>query len=133
MISKYKIYVFVFLFFALNLCGVCIAMTKKTIMIDLDGVLDNYTVYTDEIPSVRKGAKDFVKTLSKDYELVLFTTRSSMKATKWLEDNKIDKYFKDVTNVKYPAYIYIDDRAIKFEGDYNKTLEEIENFRVHWK
>ena len=47
--------------------------------------------------------------------------------------NNIDKYFKDVTNVKYPAYIYLDDRAIKFEGDYNKTLEEIENFTVHWK
>ena len=106
---------------------------KKTIMIDLDGVLDNYTKYTDEIPEIRKGAKDFVKKLSKDYELILFTTRPSKQAVEWLQNNKIDKYFTNVTSVKYPAYIYIDDRAIKFEGNYNKTLEEIEKFKVNWK
>ena len=50
---------------------------KKTIMIDLDGVLDNYEKYTDEIPSIRKGAKEFVEELSNKYELVLFTTRNS--------------------------------------------------------
>ena len=55
---------------------------KKTIMIDLDGVLDNYSTYTDEIPEIRKGAKDFVKKLSKNYELILFTTREPMKAFK---------------------------------------------------
>ena len=106
---------------------------KKTIMIDLDGVLDNYTHYIDEIPEIRKGAKDFVKKLSKDYELILFTTRPSKQAVEWLQENKIDTYFKDVTNVKSPAYVYIDDRAVKFEGDYNKTLDEIAKFKVHWK
>ena len=106
---------------------------KRTIMIDLDGVLDNYTKYTDEIPEIRKGAKDFIKQLSKDYKLILFTTRSPMKATKWLQDNKIDRYFIDVTNIKSPAYIYLDDRTIKFEGDYNKALNDINNFRVYWQ
>ena len=106
---------------------------KKTIMIDLDGVLDNYTVYTKEIPSMRVGAKEFVEELSKNYELILFTTRSSKQAVEWLQANKIDKYFKDVTNVKKPAYIYIDDRALKFNGNYNKMLEEIENYNVHWE
>ena len=106
---------------------------KHTIMIDLDGVLDNYTSYTEEIPSIKKGAKDFIKKLSKDYELILFTTRPSKQAVEWLQDNNIDKYFKDVTNVKYPAYIYLDDRNVKFEGDYNKALKDIEEFRVYWK
>ena len=27
---------------------------KKTIMIDLDGVLDNYEKYTEDIPSIKK-------------------------------------------------------------------------------
>ena len=109
------------------------APMKKTIMIDLDGVLDNYTVYTEEIPEIRKGAKDFVKKLSKDYELILFTTRPSKQAVIWLQKNKIDKYFKDVTNVKTPAYIYLDDRAVQFEGDYDKTLDEINKFKAYWK
>lgn len=42
-------------------------------------------------------------------------------------------FFKNVTNVKTPAYIYLDDRALKFNGDYGKTLNEIENFNVYWK
>ena len=75
----------------------------------------------------------FIKELSNNYELVLFTTRNPKQAVNWLQENKIDKYFKDVTNVKFPAYIYIDDRAIKFEGNYDKTIKEIESFRVHWK
>ena len=102
-------------------------------MIDLDGVLDDYTHYTDEIPNIRKGAKDFVKMLSKDYELILFTTRSPKLSVEWLKSNKIDKYFKDVTNIKYPAYLYIDDRSVQFRGDYNKTLDEINHFNVYWK
>ena len=108
---------------------------KKTIMIDLDGVLDNYNgnYIEDTIPDIKSGAKEFIEKLSKDYELILFTTRNSKLATIWLQDNKIDKYFKDVTNVKIPAYIYIDDRAIKFEGDYNKTLDEIKKHNVYWK
>ena len=109
-------------------------MLKKTLMIDLDGVLNNYKKYEEGfIPDIKQGAKEFVKILSKNYELVLFTTRNSKQAVEWLQSNKIDKYFKKVTNVKTPAYIYIDDRALKFNGNYDKTLNEIEHFSVHWK
>jgi len=109
---------------------------KKTIMIDLDGVLDNYSTYDkDSIPEIKTGAVDFIERLDKTgkYELVLFTTRSPKLATEWLIKNKIDKYFKDVTNVKYPAYIYLDDRAIQFRGDYKTTFDEIEKFNTYWK
>ena len=123
---------FILLFNTTNLFG---EPMKKTIMIDLDGVLDNYNgnYIEDTIPDIKSGAKEFIEKLSKDYELILFTTRNSKLATIWLQDNKIDKYFKDVTRVKIPAYIYIDDRAIKFEGDYNKTLDEIKKHNVYWK
>ena len=33
--------------------------------------------------------------------------------------------------LKHLAYIYIDDRAIKFDGDYDKTLDEIEGFKAY--
>lgn len=109
---------------------------KKVIMIDLDGVLDNYSKYDkNNIPEIKQGAKDFIKRLNKTgkYELVLFTTRSPKLATEWLVKNKIDKYFKDVTNVKYPAYIYLDDRAVPFKGSYETAFEEIEDFKIYWK
>ena len=45
-----------------------------------------------------------------------------MLATKWLIKNNLDKFFKDVTNVKLSSYLYIDDRCICFKGNYNKTV-----------
>lgn len=108
-------------------------MHKKTIAIDLDGVLNNYTGYSEDIPTIKKGAKDFIKNLHKDYNLILFTNRKPKTATEWLIANNLDKYFQDVTNVKPIANIYLDDRAIVFNGDYDKALNEIKNFKTYWK
>ena len=109
---------------------------KKKLMIDLDGVLNNYEKYEEQhIPQVREGAPEFLEKLRNfnKYELVLFTSRDKQLSEKWLEDNKINQYFEEITNTKKPASIYIDDRALKFNGDFSKTLEEIENFAVYWK
>ena len=109
---------------------------KKKILIDLDGVLNEYGKEKfDEnfIPEIKKGAKDFVENLHRDFELYLFTSRNLLLASKWLVDNDLDKYFKDVTNSKIPAYLYIDDRALKFSGNFDEIFEEIKNFQVYWK
>jgi len=63
----------------------------------------------------------------------LFTTRESSKAKDWLIENDINQYFSEITNIKPPAYIYLDDRALKFDGNYDKTLEEIKNYKAYWK
>ena len=110
---------------------------KKKILIDLDGVLNQYgkeKFNENFIPPVKEGVKDFLEKLFNDgTELYLFTTRNLLLASKWLIDNNIDKYFKDITNVKIPAYLYIDDRCIRFDGDYTETIKEIDNFKVYWK
>ena len=108
---------------------------KPTISIDLDGVLDNYTKYEDNhIPEIRQGAKEFIQKLHKSgYNLILFTNRKPLSASKWLIENNLDMYFSDVTNIKPMAVIYVDDRALKFEGDYNKTFNQIKEFNVYWK
>ena len=110
-------------------------MFTKKILIDLDGVLNEYgkeKFNENYIPKIKVGAYEFLEKLSQSAELYLFTSRNLMLATKWLINNNLDKFFKDVTNVKLPSYLYIDDRTICFKGDYHKTLEEIENFKVYW-
>ena len=111
-------------------------MHYKKILIDLDGVLNEYgtdTFSENHIPEIKAGAYEFLETLSQSEELYLFTYRNLMLATKWLINNNLDKFFKDVTNIKLQSYLYIDDRTIGFKGDYHKTIEEIEKFKVYWK
>lgn len=111
-------------------------MFKKKILIDLDGVLNEYgkEKYDENfIPEIKNGAFEFLDKLSNDAELYLFTSRNLLLASKWLIKNRLDNFFKDVTNIKLPSFLYIDDRTICFKGDYSKTLEEIRDFKVYWK
>ena len=111
-------------------------MYTKKILIDLDGVLNEYgkeKFDKNKIPEIKIGAKEFLEELNKQAELYLFTTRNLMLATKWLIKNDLDKYFKDVTNIKIPSFLYIDDRTVCFKGNYNITLKQIKDFNVYWK
>ena len=111
-------------------------MYKKKILVDLDGVLNNYGINKfDEsyIPSLKKGARSFIEQLAECGELYLFTSRNLLLASKWLIQNDIDQFFKDVTNIKLPSYIYIDDRTICFRGNYDQTLSDVKNFKPYWK
>jgi len=111
-------------------------MFKRKILIDLDGVLNNYTVFDENtIPEIKQGAKEFIEKLFNlnKYDLILFTTRNKKLAIKWLIDNNLDRYFNDVTDIKLPAYLYIDDRALNFDGDFENMFNKIEDFKVYWK
>lgn len=108
---------------------------KRRILIDLDGVLNKYgeeKYDENSIPAIREGAVNFLEELCKDADLYLFTSRNLMLASKWLTENKLDKYYKDVTNIKIPAFLHIDDRAVCFKGDFSKTIEDVKNFQVFW-
>ena len=85
------------------------------------------------IPPIKEGAYKLIKELSEEYKIVIFTTRNSLMASKWVIENRLDKYVENVTNVKEPAYLIIDDRCINYDGDYNKLKEKIENFEVWYK
>ena len=108
---------------------------KKTLLIDLDGVLNTYSGNFDKnvIPEIKAGAKEFLEKISQDYDIKIFTTRNRLLTSKWLVENKIDNYVSDVTNVKEPAYLHVDDRCICFNGDFDKTIDKIKNFEVYWK
>ena len=108
---------------------------KRTILIDLDGVLNTYTGGFDKdfIPPIKEGAKEFLEKLSENFELKLFTTRNKMLASKWLVENDIDKFFVDITNTKDLAWLYIDDRCLKFDGEFSSLEEQINNFKPWYK
>ncbi len=56
-------------------------MCNKKILIDLDGVLNEYgkdTFSENHIPEIKAGAYEFLETLSQSTELYLFTSRNLM-------------------------------------------------------
>lgn len=62
------------------------------------------------------------------HEIVIFTVRAtderSIKVVSdWLAYFKVP--FTRITNIKGPADFYIDDKALRFTGDWTKTVETV--------
>jgi len=110
-------------------------MSNKKIFLDFDGVLNTYKGWKgeNELFEPRTGSLEFLKLLAANYEVYIFTTRDREKVYKWMIRYDLYHYIQDVTNKKEPAYLYIDDRAIKFDGDYSKTIEDIQKYHPYWK
>lgn len=108
---------------------------KKTILIDLDGVLNTYDGVYDEnyIPPIKNGAYEFIKHISNDYKIKIFTCRKFLLTSKWIIENGLELYIDDVINKKEPAYILIDDRCINFKGNYQELIKDINNFKPWYK
>ena len=96
-------------------------MFKKTILIDSDGVLNAYTGDFDEkiIPPIKDGILEFVKNLSVNYKIKIFTSRNLLLASEWIINNGLKNYIDSVTNTKEPSYLIIDDKCINFKVWYN--------------
>ncbi|MBR1617819.1 hypothetical protein IJ670_06675 [bacterium] len=105
-------------------------MFKKTILFDLDGVLNTYDGKYDKnyIPPITNDAYKLIQELSKDYKIIIFTVRNSLLASKWVIESGLDEYVENVTNIKEPAYLIIDDRCINFKGNYKDLKDKIQNF-----
>lgn len=110
-------------------------MYKRTILIDLDGVLNEYTgdYNPNVISKMKLGADKFLEKLFSNFELIIFTTRDKTLAKNWLKTNKLDKYIKDITNKKVPAWLIIDDRCLTFNGDFEEISRQIEKFKPWYK
>lgn len=110
---------------------------KKTVVFDFDGVINSYAsgwegedVISD--PPVEGIAEEIEGIREAGYEVAVVSTRCAspkgMEAVnKYLADNEIavDKVCKE----KPPAIVYIDDRAICFDGRSDELLEKIKNFK----
>ena len=58
---------------------------------------------------------------------------NDIKIVSIVEENNQNNYVENVTNIKEPAYLIIDDRCINFNGDYKELKEKIANFEVWYK
>jgi len=116
---------------------------RERLMIDFDGVIHNYTGWNDgklneeAIP----GAKEAIDSLSRRFTIVIFTTRASTSSNgpeqtdqllsdmeQWLKRHDI--YFDMITSEKLGAIAYIDDRGVRFTGNWEKTLKFIETIEA---
>ena len=107
----------------------------KTVLVDLDGVLNEYCgdYKEDFIPALREHAKEFLEILSKNYKVVIFSSRPEKLVQKWIKENSLSSYIDYVTKEKKPAFVQLDDRCIKFNGNYTDAIENIKNFKPFWK
>ena len=107
----------------------------KTILLDLDGVLNTYDGNYEEnnIPPIKSGAKKFLENISLKYNVVIFTTRNKNITKRWLENNNCNHFVKKITNKKEPSFLIIDDRCLTFKGSYEDIIFQIENFKPWYK
>src|SRR5690606_8643614 len=131
---------------------------SRAVCLDLDGVLNTYEGRKGE--GAREFIEALQKL---GYEVVIHSTREPMRIVSWMIDHGVadaveyngevytlGSFYEDresyehitgrpasrivrVTRTKPPAIVYIDDRAIRFDGDYNRTINMLINFRAHWE
>ena len=107
---------------------------ERIFCIDFDGVLANYAGYKGEdiLWEPITWSKEFVLLLQKKgFTPVIFTTRKEIYLKEWLQTYDFPDL--EITNTKYPAWIYIDDRCLKFDGNYDKLVSDMQNFEVYWE
>jgi hypothetical protein len=114
-------------------------MKKKRVLVDLDKTLHQYskgwsdgTVYDPPIAGAREAMNELKE---RGYEVVIFSVRTGKSNPDWKKQErmvkewlvKYDIPFDVITSEKLAAEFYIDDRAIRFEGNWDKTLQVIKH------
>ena len=116
----------------------------KTICIDIDGTICRYTDWIDasHFGDIIPGAVEVIKKLHENnWYIIIYSTRAdNALIEKFLKSNDI--YYDSINNnpfqptnaigAKPLADVYLDDRAITFNGDWNETYTEIIEF-IPWE
>ena len=111
----------------------------KTVVFDFDGVIHSYTsgwggeTCTPDLPV--PGIMEAISSIrAKGYEVVVVSTRcrtheGMLAVVRYLSQHGIE--VDGISAQKPPALVYIDDRAICFDGNPHTLLSKIEHF-VPW-
>jgi len=121
-------------------------MTTKVIAIDFDGTIAEYKGFKGKgiFGKPIKGVNFVLNKLKNEgHTLVINTTRLEIhQVGEYLEKHDIPYDYinhnpEDIKRQLHPckvdADIYIDDKALRFEGDWNKTLLEIREHKLWWR
>ena len=112
-------------------------MRQKRICIDFDGVIADYSqgfqgpgVYGEPLP----GCAEALGRLRDDgWYIIVCTARRDAEVPhikRYLDRHGIPH--DDVTGRKPGAHTYIDDRAIRFDGDWRRTLIDVMDFEPYY-
>ncbi|MDR2534983.1 MAG: hypothetical protein LBD29_03005, partial [Treponema sp.] len=113
----------------------------KVVAVDFDGVINSYVSGwkgPSETDAPVLSAAESLKTLfNSGYKVIIFSTRANTREgietireylRKHTENNELADTI-EITGQKPIADMYIDDRAIPFNGDWEETLKQIEQFK----
>ncbi len=118
----------------------------KSICIDFDGTIAKYEgfkgkgIFGDPIPGTKEATEQL---RSAGYKIIIHTTRSETGSiSEYLNKHNIiydyinfnpDNFELQLSPHKPVADLYIDDRAIKFEGNWKDTMQQITDYKEWWR
>ena len=116
---------------------------KQTVVFDFDGVIHSYTsgwqgaavIPDPPVPGIEKALREIHE---EGYEVVVVSTRCALDGGaiaiyKYLQEHGLMEYIDYVCREKPPAIVYIDDRAICFDGKPENLLGQIQSFQPWYK
>lgn len=108
---------------------------KLNVCIDFDGVLNTYKGWKGEkhLYTPIEGVHEFLEELHEKYNVIILSTRNPNDISIWLYRYALLDFIDEITEKKPKAIAYIDDRAINFDGDFNKVLRILDSFKTHWE
>lgn len=118
---------------------------RYSIAVDFDGVIHSYTSrwFSAEVipdPPV-PGAIEWLNEISHRFNVIIFTTRGKTlegreAVAAWLKLHGFSSAAGgagcEITAVKPPALIYLDDRAVRFDGQNFPTADQIHRELIPW-
>lgn len=111
-------------------------MAKQTVVFDFDGVINSYTSRWQGVTVIPdppvEGIREAIVKIRRHYRVVVVSSRCSQPGG----IEAIQAYLKqhhiivdDIAVNKPPAIVYIDDRALTFDGHPEELLNKIKSFR----
>lgn len=108
-------------------------------MVDFNGVFDQYEGWTGEVRSFppASGIDQFLIQLRENFKTIIVcsATMPIESVQAWIAEHELNHLVDYVTNHKPPAVVYVDDKAVRHEGDFDQTLSLILNggMKAHWQ